>query len=92
DPARKRLAVILVNFTDRYGVARNVTVNIPGLPAELAGGFWREWTIDAAHSNAWNDAASAALTRTRSGHLEKAALTWSGILPANSVTMLEIAP
>jgi hypothetical protein len=92
DAAKKRLAVVLVNFTDRYGLARSVKLSVPQLPSALTGATWREWTVDATHSNAWNDAKSAALTRARSEPVTGNSLTWSAVLPPNSVTLVEVAP
>jgi hypothetical protein len=92
DSAKKRLAIVLVNFTDRYGLARSVKLSVPRLPAELTGATWREFTIDASHSNAWNELKSAALTCTRAEAVNGGALTWSAVLPANSVTLVEVGP
>ncbi|HWB05189.1 MAG TPA: hypothetical protein VG796_19310 [Verrucomicrobiales bacterium] len=92
DAAKKRLAVVMVNFADRYGLARNVKLTVPKLPTDLAGATWREWTIDATHSNAWNDMKTAVLTKTRSEPVSGDSLTWSAVLPANSVTVVEVTP
>jgi hypothetical protein len=92
DAEKKRLAMVLVNFTDRYGLARSVKLSVPRLPAELAGASWREWTVDATQSNAWHDTKTAALTRTRSETVSGNSFTWSAVLPANSVTLVEVLP
>jgi hypothetical protein len=82
----------VVNFTDRYGMPRRMNLSVPGLPPGLDSGRWREWTIDATHSNAWHDAKSAELTETRAGAVSGNALTWSAVLPANSITLVEVIP
>lgn len=92
DAAMKRLAMIIVNFTDRYGMPRRVNLSVPALPKELAFATWREWTVDVTHSNAWHDAKSAELTQTSSGAATGKSLTWCAVLPANSVTLVEVIP
>jgi len=47
DTSQKRLAIVLVNFRDRYGLRRPVRLEVNGLPQELRAGEWREWTVDA---------------------------------------------
>lgn len=89
DEKANRLAVILVNFRDRYSLERTVKLEIPGLPKTLEGGTWREWTIDATHSNVWNDRDHAELEKTREGKLNAGTLKWQAHLPANSVVLIE---
>ena len=88
DAAQRRLAVVLVNFRYRYGLRRPASLHFDHLPAELAGGTWREWSIDATHSNAWHDPATANLQQTGSGRVGEADFERS--LPPNSITLLEL--
>jgi len=92
DPSKNRLAVVLVNFQYRYGIRRHVRLQIEPVPAALAGGSWREWTVDATHSNIWNDPGQpekAELTETSHGPLNRG-LTWERTLAPYSVTLLEL--
>jgi hypothetical protein len=89
DAERQRLAVVLVNFRDRYALRRQVRLRIDELPAPLRGGVWQEWTVDATHSNVWNDLSKPELTKTRSGNLNASSLLLDEILMPNSVTLVE---
>lgn len=89
DAARGRLAVVLVNFRDRYALRRNVRLQLADLPSALKGGRWVEWTIDATHSNAWNDLAKPELTQTQAGSLQGAVFAWERTLAPNSITLIE---
>lgn len=90
DAQRKRLAVVLVNFRDRYAMARPVQLQISALPQELSDGTWNEWTIDATHSNVWHDRNKAELAKTQSGSMNAKAFNWSKMLPPNSVHLIEL--
>ncbi|HWN96858.1 MAG TPA: hypothetical protein VNT99_17650 [Methylomirabilota bacterium] len=90
DAERTRLAIVLVNFRDRYALRRSVRVQVHELPPVLRNGAWEEWTIDAAHSNVWHDRAKAELTKTRSGHVNGNSFAWEKVLGANSVTLLSM--
>ncbi len=85
-----RLAIVLVNFRDRYALRRPVQLRISHLPAWLEGGRWQEFVVDATHSNAWHDQSKAELTVARSGGFSGQAFTWGQTLPPNSVTLLEL--
>jgi hypothetical protein len=89
DEERGRLAVVLVNFRDRYALRRHVSLTLKALPAKLGGGRWEEWTIDATHSNVWNDQGKAELAKTRSGEILTDHFQTDTTLMANSVTLLE---
>ncbi len=92
DPSKNRLAVVLVNFQYRYGLRRHIRIDVESLPAALAGGSWREWTVDATHSNIWNDPnqpAKAELTETSHGPLNRG-LSLERTLAPYSVTLLEL--
>lgn len=89
DAAAGRLAVVLVNFRDRYALRRHVRLHFEGMPAALEGGKWQEWTIDATHSNAWNDAGKAELTKTLSGSIGGKGSNYDQILMPNSITLVE---
>jgi hypothetical protein len=67
-----------------------VRLRIEKLPAELSGGKWREYIVDATHSNVWNDVNKAELFQGRSEKLSEAGFTWEGTLRANSITLVEL--
>jgi hypothetical protein len=90
DAARGRLAIVLVNFRDRYALRRHVRLQVDELPKALRSGDWQEWTVDATHSNVWNDQGKPELTRTRSGELGEKGVTLEGTLMPNSVTLVEM--
>jgi hypothetical protein len=93
DVARKRLAVVLVNFRYRHALRRHVQVRVEPLPEAIQGGAWHEWVVDATHSNIWNDPQHpemAELAETAHGPLNGSKLTWERTLEPNSVTLLEL--
>ncbi len=90
DAGRKRLAIVLVNFSYRYALRRHVGISIDELPPSLAGGRWREWTIDATHSNVWHDRKEAELAQTQTGRVVGHTFTYDQTLRPNSVTLLEL--
>ena len=92
DAARARLAVVLVNFRDRYALRRHVRVQITDLPAALRNGVWQESIVDATHSNVWNDPAKPELAKAQTGNLGEKGFTLEATLMANSITLLELLP
>lgn len=90
DAERGRLAIVLVNYRDRYAVRRHVHLTSDKLPASLARGTWQEYTIDTVHSNVFTDANRCELERTRGGAIEKQTFTYDGNLLPNTVVMLEL--
>jgi len=90
DELQAKVSVIMVNFRSRYAMRRNVRLQIAALPQELRSGKWREFVVDATHSNVWNDSHKPELTLTRSGTLE-GAFQFEATLGPNSVTLLELA-
>jgi hypothetical protein len=92
DAARGRLAVVLVNFRDRYSVRRHARLQVDELPAALRDGTWQQWTIDATHSNVWHDQGQAELAKTRAGNLSGTGFRWDETLTPNSVTLVELLP
>jgi hypothetical protein len=90
DAGRARLAVVLVNFNDRYGLPRPAALSISQLPAALSAAAWREWVVDATHGNAWHDLRTAALSLKDTGPLQGTALELQRRLPPNSVTLIEV--
>jgi xylan 1,4-beta-xylosidase len=90
DAKQTRLAIVLVNFRDRYALRRPVQLRLNPLPATLNAGRWQECVVDATHSNAWNDLTKAELTVTRSGEISGKAFNWEQTLPPNSVTLIEL--
>jgi len=90
DRQRARLAIVLVNFRSRYSLRRNVRLRIDPLPTEIRSGQFQLWTIDATHSNIWNDANHAELAQTRSGKVVGTNFTFEETLAPNSVTLIEL--
>jgi hypothetical protein len=92
DAKNRRLAVVLVNFSYRYALRRNVSLKIDALPPELRGGHCHQWVVDATHSNVWNDPAMAELQKVGQTALKEQSLQFDRTLPANSVTLVELTP
>ena len=90
DAGRGRLAIVLVNYRDRYAIRRQVHLTIDKLPASLAGGTWREFTIDPLHSNAFTDASRCELEQTGGGSIDQHTFSYDRELLPNSVVMLEL--
>jgi len=55
DPKTGRVTVLIVNFADRYGVRRDITLSMSNLPAQVRGGVCRRYLVDKDHSNIWNN-------------------------------------
>lgn len=89
DEQAKTLKLVLVNFQDRYNLRRNVRIACSGLPAGLENPAWHRWTVDATHSNVWNDRSHAQLEETGSGTVGTDDLQET--LAPNSVTLLEFS-
>jgi hypothetical protein len=92
DSVAGKLRIIAVNFQPRYGVRRHVQIRLANLPERFKGVSWREWTIDATHSNTWNDpgdADKAELRQTGSG--DAAPAQFDRTMAANSVAVFELA-
>ncbi len=90
DPEKKKLSVVLVNFGYRYGFQRKVKLDIASLPEAIQGGAWKEWLVDATHSNVWNDKDQAELAQAAFGPVDGARLTLERTLMPNSVTLIEV--
>jgi hypothetical protein len=90
DAQRSHLAIVLVNFRDRYALRRPVQLRIDAIPAALRDATWTEWTIDATHSNVWHERNRAELTKTSSGQITGAKFEWSHTLAANSICLIEL--
>jgi hypothetical protein len=90
DAARSRLAIVLVNFRDRYSLQRPVRLELSEVPSALRAGNWHEWTVDATHSNVWHDANRAELTHTAGGPLTAVGFVRERMLGPNSVTLIEL--
>lgn len=90
DARKNRLAVVMVNFRDRYSLGRKARVEIKRLPSGLLGGQWREYIVDATHANAWTDLRKAELEVNESGPIDSRDYVLNATLGANSVTLLEL--
>jgi hypothetical protein len=91
DKQQGRLAVVLVNFRDRYSLRRPVRLRIDAVPPSLKGCSWQESVVDAAHGNVWNDQSKAELTVVRTGEISGHAFGWENTLAPNSVTLIELS-
>ncbi len=92
DRKKPRLAVVIVNYRDRYGLPRKVSLEIPSLPEEVRNGEWREWLVDGTHSNVWHDREKAELEMVNEGNVRGGKLTLNRTLLPNSITLIEIIP
>jgi hypothetical protein len=90
DVQQGRLAVVLVNFRDRYALPRFVQLRVISMPAVLTGGRWQQSVVDATHSNAWHDPTKAELTVTDHAKIIGQGFTWQRTLAPNSVTLIEL--
>jgi Glycosyl hydrolases family 39 len=85
-----RLAVVLVNFRDRYSVARQVRLKTNNLPSAFVGGTWQESVIDSLHSNVFTDPSRCELEISRQGSVENEHFTYDVDMMANAVILLEL--
>jgi len=90
DAQGARLAIVLVNFRDRYALRRPVQLRLESLPGALNAGRWQESVVDATRANAWNDQNRAELAVARSGQITGRDFAWEQTLQPNSVTLLEL--
>ena len=90
DAEKGRLAIIVVNYRDRYGLRRDVEVQVNELPKVLIGGEWREWIVDATHANVWHDRRRAELEATGGGKIDGHVFTVRCSPLANSITLFEV--
>jgi hypothetical protein len=60
------------------------------LPAALAGGKWREYTIDSLHSNVFTNVDHCELEKTDSGQLDKASFNYDRVMLPSAVVLLEL--
>ncbi len=86
-----RLAIVLVNYRDRYAIRRHVRVQTSKLPDSLAGGKWQASVVDSLHSNVFNDASRCELEVSDSGNIENDVFTYDGEMMANSIVLLELS-
>jgi len=90
DETRGRLAIVLVNFNYRYGLRREISLQLEKLPRALQNGRWQESIIDPTHANVWNDRDKAELVVNKTARLGSSNFQFDEILMANSVTLLEL--
>lgn len=90
DAKSRRLSIVLVNFRFRHCLRRPVQLKIEALPAVLDGGSWREFIVDATHSNVWHDVNKPDLFQGREGTLSKQGFTYEATLGANSITLIRL--
>ncbi|MCC6485257.1 MAG: hypothetical protein IT209_10465 [Armatimonadetes bacterium] len=93
DKRTGRTTVLLLNFSERYGVERSVKLDLQGLPSKLIGGQARIWMVDKDHSNAFNNKDKAELETTGAGRrIGGTQQTMSLSLSTNSVALVELVP
>lgn len=93
DPKTGKVTVLLVNFADRWGVARDVTTSIANPPATVRGGVCRRYLIDQSHSNIWANRDRAELEMVESTPIPKTGdFKHTFRLESNGVTLLELSP
>jgi hypothetical protein len=92
DERAHRLAIVLVNYRSRFAASRNVQLAIDHIPAGFRQGTWKEFRVDAAHSNIFNDRSHCELEQTSSGNIQNESWTQEFELLPNSVVLLELAP
>ena len=90
DSKQGRLAVVLVNFRDRYAVARHVHLETANLPTPFAGGSWQESVVDSLHCNVFTDPSHCDLEISNRGRIEKEGFTYDQDMMANSIVLLEL--
>ena len=90
DKSKQRLAIVLVNYRDRYPLPRRVKLDVAELPAELQQGSWREWLVDGTHSNVWHKRDDAELEQIDEGQVSGDSLVFQRTLEPNSVTLIEV--
>lgn len=89
DASKGRLAIALVNFRYRHALERDVQLKVTSLPRELRDGTYREYTIDATHSNVWHDVKRAELEQTGSGSIPNKDFDLH--MKANSIVLIELS-
>jgi hypothetical protein len=67
---------------------RDVRVELGRLPVALAGGRWKQWVVDATHSNVWNDRSRAELEMTAEGEISRP--SFEVTMGPNAVVMFEL--
>jgi len=91
DPATGSVAVLVINFGDRYGIKRKVRLEIANLPKALRAGSFRQFLVDKEHSNIWHDRARAELETAAAGPIPQDAVfaieMWN-----NAVALLILEP
>lgn len=93
DPKTGRVTVLLLNFAERYGVRRDITLALTDLPKEVRGGVCRRYLVDKDHSNIWNNADRRELEVVEELPVGKSgAFTHTFRLETNGVTLLELLP
>lgn len=91
DQSKRRLAIVLVNYRDRYPLPRHIRLDVAALPPEIQQGSWREWLVDGTHSNVWNNRDAAELEQVNDGRVTGPNFVLERTLRPNSVTLIEVA-
>ena len=93
DPKTGRVTVLILNFAERYGVRRDITLTLSNLPSQVRGGICRRYLVDKDHSNIWNNADRRELEIAETLPVGKSStFTHTFRLDTNAVTLIELAP
>jgi hypothetical protein len=90
DAQQSRLAIVIVNYRDRFAIRRRVHLEIASLPASVSGGRWQEHTIDSLHSNIFTDTTRCELELTDRGEIQGNTFTFDREMSPNSVVLVEV--
>ena len=90
DPKTRCVTVLILNFSERYGVRRDIRLVLNNLPKEIQGGVCRRYLMDKQHSNIWNHAERRELETAETFPVERSGhFSHTFRLEANGVTLLE---
>lgn len=90
DPKQGRIAIVLVNFRDRYAVGRHVHLETVNLPSSFAGGIWNESVVDSLHCNLFTVQNRCELEVSKRGSIANGRFTYNRDMMANSIVLLEL--
>ncbi len=93
DPRTGRVTVLILNFAERYGARRDITLTLANLPAQLQGGALNRYLVDKDHSNIWNNRDRRELELAETRPLTKSpTFEHTFRLETNAVTLLDFVP
>ncbi|MDH7481475.1 MAG: hypothetical protein QHH26_05775 [Armatimonadota bacterium] len=93
DSKTGRITVLIVNFAERYGVPREIELNLTKLPQKLIGGTCKRYLVDKDHSNIFHNRERYELECVEAIKISKGGdFTHTFTLENNAVTLLEFIP